>query len=103
MYRNGQTVVGLALSVVVFSGELFTAYLNEAGEMEIEVERADHVQVAWREPHSHFSPTLADVVTEAALPGFCADLFQTAETLCVDHVAEARPAVEDTGPRVQIF
>jgi hypothetical protein len=63
MYRNGQTVMGLDLPVVVFSGELFAARLNEAGL--IEVERADHVQVAWREPHSDFSLTLVDVVTEA--------------------------------------
>ena len=101
MYSSGRTIVGVALPVVVFSGELFTARLDEASE--IEVERADHVQVAWREPLSDSSLTLVDVVTEAALPSFCADLFQTAETLCVDHVAEARQAEADTGPCVQVF
>lgn len=59
--------------------------------------------MTWREPLADSSLTLVDVVTEAALSGFCADLFQAAETLCVNHVAEARQAEEDTGPRIQVF
>ena len=98
---QGQTIVGVALAVVVFAGDLYVASLDEAGE--VEVERADHVQVAWREPFGDSSLTLVDVVTEDALPVFCADLFKTADTLCVDGVEEAQQANRETGPAAHIF
>jgi hypothetical protein len=90
-------IVGVALPVVVFAGDLFVASLN--GDGELQVAWAEHVQVVWREPLVDDAYMLVHVVTESALPEFCADRFTTADALCIEGVDEARQAHLETGPQ----
>ncbi|MCU1586969.1 MAG: hypothetical protein JWN31_462 [Frankiales bacterium] len=84
-------VAGVALPVVVLSGDLLVAKLDDADELQ--VEPCDHLLVTWREPIAGRELTLVNVVTENALPDFARDFVTTANALTTDRQSAAQRAL----------